>query len=192
MAKPRRRTTYQKACQSIETEGRRQCFLLYGAAALALYRHWDLRQTSIRRFLEVTSAVWEECASTNLHSMIEMCENETGIEIQNGEGKSWKDLPYLNGTIDWEPQTNAQWIYMRQQQKKWIAPQIMACLLIALHRKYGFGYGRCSKIYGQIRQIEEEFGMDPDKVQAACLAETGIDVTDAFMKKQRGEEREVV
>ena len=30
--------------------------------------------------------------------------------------------------------TEAQVLYMRQQQLKWIRPQIMACMLISMHR----------------------------------------------------------
>lgn len=135
--------------------------------------------------------VWKECASTSQRSMIRMCEEETGIEVQNGSGKSWKELPYLNASLDTAKMTNAQWVYMRRQQIKWIAPQVMACLLVALHRKYGFGFGRCSRFYGRVQEIEAEFGMDPEKIRAACFEEAGVDVTDAFLQK-REEGRKVV
>lgn len=182
--KRRRRTAYQKACDRIEVEGRRQCLLLYSAAALALVRCWGKKKITIIRLFEITGEVWHECASTNLHSMIEMCEKETGIEVQNGSGKSWEDLPYLNSSLDTARMTNAQWAYMRQQQVKWIAPQVMACLLVALHRKYGFGFDRCAKFYGQVQDIEAQYGMDPERIREACFRETGIDVTDAFLQKR--------
>lgn len=188
MAKSRRRTTYQKACQKIETEGRRQCFLLYGAAALALYRHWGRKKDAIGKLFEVSGEVWHECAQSSMHSMIQLCEAETGIEIQNGEGKSWHDLPYLNAALDTKRMTNAQWVYMRHQQIKWIAPQVMACIMVTLHRKYRFGYERCARIYGQIREIEAEYGMDPKRIRSACLEETGVDVFDIFTKPKEGQE----
>lgn len=185
--KKRKRTAYQKACDRIETEGRRQCFLLYSAAALALVRHWGKKKVTIIRLFEITGEVWHECAQTNMHSMIEMCEQETGIEVQNGSGKSWEDLPYMNATLDTGQMSYAQWVYMRQQQVKWIAPQVMACLLVALHRKYGFGFDRCSKFYGQVQEIEAQYGMDPERIRAACIKETGIDVTDAFLQGKEGQ-----
>ena len=187
MAKKRRkRTAYQKACDRIEIEGRRQCFLLYSAAALALHRYWGKKKVTIIRLFEITGEVWHECASTNTHSMIQMCEEETGIEVQNGSGKSWEELPYMNATLDTGKMSYAQWVYMRQQQVKWIAPQVMACLLVALHRKYGFGFDRCARFYEQVQEIEAQFGMDPERIRAACIKETGIDVTDSFLQGKEG------
>ena len=118
--------------------------------------------------------------------MIQMCEEETGIEVQNGSGKSWEELPYMNATLDTGKMSYAQWVYMRQQQVKWIAPQVMACLLVALHRKYGFGFDRCARFYEQVQEIEAQFGMDPERIRAACIKETGIDVTDSFLQGKEG------
>lgn len=172
-----RQTAYQKACRKIETEGQKQCFLLYSAAALALQRHWGKKQEAISRLFILSRDVWKDCAKDHDSSMIQMCEAETGIEIQNGNGQSWRDVVYLNGT-DPGPMTNAQWLYMRQQQIKWIRPQIMACLMVAMHRKYGFGYERLSRIYQQMEEIEREYRMDPKRIREACLVETGINVVD--------------
>ena len=179
----RHETAHLKALKAIEKEGRKQCLLIYSATALALCRHWKKGTLAITRLFDVTGKVWNECASTNLHSMIEMCEKETGIEVQNGENKTWRDLPYLNGSLDDKPMTNAQWVYMRQQQKKWIAPQVMACMLIALHRKYGFGYDRCTRIYSQTLDIQAEFGRDPMRIRDAAMAETGIDINNVITRR---------
>lgn len=186
MSKKRHRTAFQKANADLEAEGRKQCMLLYSATALALRRHCGKGKQAILSLFEITGSVWRSCAETNLHSMIEMCEQETGIEIQNGNGKSWKDLPYLNGTLNTKPMTNAQWVYMRQRQKQWIAAQVTACILIALHRKYGFGFDRCARIYVQIREIEAEYGMDEKKIQQACKDETLVNVYD-IVTQPRGE-----
>lgn len=187
MAKKRKhRTAYQKATANIEAEGRKHCMILYSAAALALCRHWGKGRQTIISLFDITGEVWQDCAKTDERSMIEMCETETGIEVQNGSGKSWENLPYLNGTLSRKRMTNAQWVYMRQKQAEWIPAQIMACILVALHRKYGFGFDRCAKFYGQVQEIEAEYEMNPDKVRAACIEETGIDVTDAFLQRKEG------
>lgn len=191
MGKRRHKTAHQKALADLEAEGRKQCFLLYSATVLALFRHWNKKKAAILSLFEVTGDVWHSCAETNLHSMIEMCYQETGIEIQNGDGKSWEDLPYLNATLNTQRMSNAQWVYMRQQQKKWIAPQVMACIMVALHRKYGFGFDRCARIYGQIQDIEAEYGMDPKKIQEACRAETNINVYEVVTQPHK-EEAQVV
>lgn len=182
--KKRHRTAYQKATANIETEGRRQCMMLYGAAGLALCRHHNKGRQAILNLFDLTGEVWHDCAKTNKHSMIEMCYRETGIEIQRGDGKSWEDLPYLNATLDTGQMSNAQWVYMRQQQIKWIAPQVMACIMVSLHRKWGFGFDRCARVYSQIDAIRGEYGNDPEKIRDACKKETGINVEDVYTRKR--------
>ena len=172
------RTTFRKACDNIEAESRRQCKLIYSATALALFRHWNKGQLTILRLFEVSKTIWQECAATNQLSMPQICENETGIEVQCGDGKSWHDLPYLNATLNTARMSNAQWVYMKQQQLKWIAPGIVACLITALHRKYGFGPERCARIYQQIQDIEAEYSMNPKRLMQACVDETGINIVE--------------
>lgn len=190
MAKKRHRTAFQKANADLEAEGRKQCFLLYSATALALYRHWGKRKQTILSLFEITGDVWHSCASTNDYSMIEMCYQETGITVTNESGKDWEDLLYLNGKFPDKPMTNAQWVYMRQQQKKWIAPQVMACIMVALHRKYGFGFDRLSRIYSQIQDIEAEFAHNPERIQKAARELTGINIYDIVTQPR--EEAQVV
>lgn len=123
----KRQNPLQKAARKIEVEGRKHSICLYSATAMALWQHWGKKQEAIRRLFDLSHDVWMECAKDHDHSMIQMCETETGIEITNGDGKGWRDLHYLNGTIP-EYMTEAQILYMRQQQLKWIRPQIMhAC-----------------------------------------------------------------
>lgn len=119
--------------------------------------------------------------------MIQMCEAETGIEIQNGDGAGWRDVAYLNGQ-DMGRMTDAQWLYMRQQQIKWIRPNIMACILIGLHRKYGFGFERCSRVYQQIQEIEHEFRSDKKRILRAAREEIGIDIDEMIHKRRRNSE----
>jgi hypothetical protein len=86
--------------------------------------------------------------------------------------------------------SEAQWIYMRRQQIKWIAPQVMACIMIALHRKYHFGFDRLSRFYGQIDEVRGEYNNDPDVIREECRKLTGVDVADTTTKKR--EEKQVV
>lgn len=181
-----RQTAFQKATKRIETDGVRHCFVLYGATGIVLWREWGKRTEAIRRLFDLSREVWVDCAKDHDHSMIQMCEDETGIEVNNGEGKSWKEIWFLNGHIP-DRMTDAQVLYMRQQQLKWIRPQIMACLMIALHRKYKFGFDRCARIYQQIDSVSAEYADDHKRIRQACLELTGIDVADVVTKK--GEEK---
>lgn len=185
----RKRDPFVKANKLLEEEGQKQTLVLFGSAAIALWRNWGKRKVSISSLFKTALVVYNDCASDIRYSMISICEKETGIEIQNGDGKSWKDLTFLNGTFPAE-MTGAQWLYMRQQQVRWIRPQIMACVLVSLHRKYHFGYERCAKIYGQIQKIEEEFDADPKRICDACLALTGINVIEAVKGDSRQSKEE--
>ena len=186
MAKRKHRTAYQKATADLEAEMHRQCAILYSATALALHRHWNKGTEAITRLLDITGEVWHACATDNTKSMIEMCYKETGIEVQNERGESWENIAYLNNSY---PQmTNAQYVYMRMRQKSWIAPQIMACIMVALHRKYGFGFERLSRLYNQIDAIRTEYNLDPDKLREACREETHIDVHEVYTRPREGKE----
>lgn len=180
----KRQNPLQKATRRIETAGKKHSICLYAATAMALWQHWGKKQEAINRIFELSHVVWNECAKDHDHSMIQMCETEIGIEITNGDGSGWRDVMYLNGTIP-ESMTEAQILYMRQQQLKWIRPQIMACMMITLHRKYKFGFDRCSKIYQQINDIEIEYRSNPDRLRKACFEMTGIDAAETVTTDRR-------
>ena len=183
-----RQTAYQRACRRIETDGRKHCINIYGATAIVLWNHWGKRKVTISRLFDLTHDVWQACAKDHDSSMIQMCEKETGIEIRNESGVSWRDVQYLNSSINPGMMNEAQWRYMRQQQIKWIRPQIMACIMVALHRKYGFGFQRCRWIYQLIEDIEAEYKAKPEQIRKACMELKGIDVADVVTKKgEQGE-----
>lgn len=178
------KTAYQKAVENIRVESRKQCFLAYGAAGITLWRYWDKGTIAILRLFEKTMKVWNECANDPERGMLEICEDETGIEIQCGDGKSWRDLPYLSKRVNSKRFTNAQWVYMRQQQIKWIPAQVIACILIALHRKWKFGFDRCQRFYGQVQEVQAEFNNDPDKMRLVCIETTGVDINDILTERR--------
>lgn len=182
--KKRHKTAYQKAYERIEAEGRKQCFLIYGSVGICLWRNYQKKTKAIISFFEETGDIWRDCASTNQHSMIEMCYRETGIELQCGNGKSWEDLPYLNASIDTGRYTNAQMVYIRQKQVEWIPAQVTACIMLALHRRYGFGFDRCARFYRHLQEILTEFENSPERVREACLKETGVDVIDTVTERR--------
>ena len=172
----RQKNAYQRAVDAFRVESRKQCTLLFGAASIALYRHWGMKKLAIVRIIRVAKEAWNECAEDTTVSMIQMCEEETGIELQNGSGKSWRELLYLNDDFRNHQLTYEQAVVMRQNQTKWIPAQITASILIAMHRKHGFGYDRCARLYQQMQDIEAEFKYKPDRIKNACIAETGLNV----------------
>lgn len=55
---------------------------VYASLALALHRHcgWEFEQ--IEELFGVSQLIWEECLDKDI-DMIEMCLQETGIELRN-------------------------------------------------------------------------------------------------------------
>lgn len=162
--------------RQMNEEHDKQDRILRAAALIAMHRHWGWRQKRLLGLLEMIDEVISECGETNKKSMIQMLDEETGIELQNGDGKSWKELAFLNAEIDIGKLTLPKLIYMRQQELKWIPSLITAYILLALHRKCGFGSDRCARVYAQILETAEEFGWNGKDLTVACLQETGVDI----------------
>lgn len=161
--------------------------IIYSSAAIALSRYWGWGKKRITDLADLTQVVWHECAQTNLKSMPQMLEEETGIEVQNGDGQSWHDLGFLNVDVDvrWNRKTaRSQWIYMRKKQQKWVSPNVTACLLLSLYRKCGFGAERCGRLVTQMIGVQNEYGRDPDRLKAACRLEAGIGIIDYMDSKE--------
>ena len=85
----RRKTGSQRAYERLEKDGDKWGLILYSALALTMCRNWGMKKTAVTRLVNVTWDAWKECAQTNEKSMIMMCEEETGIEIRNGDGKEY-------------------------------------------------------------------------------------------------------
>lgn len=168
----------RKIEREMDQELDRQVRLIYASTAIALKRacHWE--KQGILKLMDLTHEVWEECAATNQKSMIQMLDEETGVELQNGSGKSWQDLAFLNARIDMGQMTLPQWIYMRQQQKKWIPAQVTACILLALKRKCGFDEEQIADIYQKLLAVEQENLFDEGLAMEQCRRETLVNIDD--------------
>lgn len=176
----------KKAEKDLNEEMYKQVDIIYSSAAIAFARYWDKGwgPLRIRRLFDLTQECWDECGETNEVSMLEMVENEVGIEIRIPEtDKSWHDLAFLNAKIDMGRMTKCQWIYMRQRQKQWIGAMVMACMFLALHRKYGFGPERLLRLMSQIDDIRIEFNYNRKDLVKACLEEAGVRLMDSFEKE---------
>ena len=175
----------RKAELELDREMKKQVDIIYSAAAIAFARYWNdgWGPLRIRRIFDETLEAWNECGETNEMSMLEMLENETGIEVKIPDtDKSWHDLAFLNAKIDMGRMNRAQWIYMRQRQKQWIGARVMACMFLALHRKYGFGPERRLRLRGQIDDIRIEFNYDRKALIKACEEEARVVLKEALEK----------
>lgn len=99
----------RSADMALQKELHRQVGIIYSAAAIALHRQWGWGKDRIIGLADMTREVWHECAKTNLRSMPQMLEEETGVEVQCGDGTSWHELAFLNADITkYDRMTNEQ------------------------------------------------------------------------------------
>ena len=158
------------------------------AMQLGFYRtiitlsRYGWKRLRIERFLDKASEVYKECRSDGGKSLIQMCDEETGIEVRNDAGESYLDTTYLN-QAKWDiekakfdrmpyPMQRAYYISVRQHMKKWMYAQIMASIILALYRKEGWSFERISKFLSAHDEIKAEFGNDIEKLNEAVFIET--------------------
>lgn len=177
----------KKADAALLEECRRQVYLVYGAAAVALHSRWRYGKAKVEEILNAVDEVWREVGADSNMSMLQMLEAETGIEIKlTDSSKSWHDLVYLNGAMSgYEQITKAQYVYMRQGQRKWMGAMIQACLYLALYRVYDFGPVKLRNLMNEIEQIRAEQGQKEKNILEHCKKETGIDIAYKFGGKIR-------
>lgn len=161
-----------------------QIKLIYASTAIALKRNWHWEKNGIVKLMDMTHEVWKECAATNERSMIQMLDEETGVELQNGDGKSWKDLAYLNNRINMGHMTPPQWIYMRNQQRKWIPAQVTACILLALKRKCGFDEDQIAEAYQKLLEVEQENLFSYELAMEQCQRETKVNLVECLEREK--------
>lgn len=150
-----------KAEADLEKEVDKQLDIIMHSAAIALnkYHSWNAEQ--INDFVaHKTQDLWNECAKSTTLSMVQMLADETGIELMSEDkAESYENIIYLNSEIDDGRDLDIyQWIAMRQNQKKWVAVQIMAVVLLTLYRNYHWKDEALGKLFKHIEEIKQQYG----------------------------------
>ncbi len=165
-----------KAESELKKEMYRQIDIVSGCAGIALYENWDWRKGRISKLFQEITETWDECAKDKDLSIIEMCENETGLVITApGFEGNYKDLKYFQK--DGGDLSILEMIHMRHQQKKWAGAMLFASAIIALHRLHGFGGERVMRLKGQIEEVRDRYDWNPHKIVNACDQITGVSIT---------------
>ena len=73
--------------RQMNEEHDKQDRILRAAALITMHRRWGWRQKRLLGLLEMIDEVISECGDTRQKSMIQMLDEETGIELQ--AGRSW-------------------------------------------------------------------------------------------------------
>ena len=159
----------KKAEQDVIKHQLKQLKIINITCFIALYRFgWDADKI-IERFNQATD-IWNECKE-NHSSTLELLEQETGIELMLDGEKTYHDFTQLR-YVEREV-TPAQYIYSLYRRKRWIAPLILGCILIALHRVDGWEYDELSAFIIETDMIRKTCGEDVEKYEEAMAEETG-------------------
>jgi hypothetical protein len=150
---------YKRAYDDLQREMDKQVLIKYSCAGIALHTYWGWGTKRITRFFEETFKCWNECGKDNTKTMVEMLENETGIELRPaGTNKSYHEVAFLDCKNNPKPAGNMTFcevLYMRAQQKRWLGSLIIASLFLGLYRKEGFGAKRLTRLLTQMEEIEK-------------------------------------
>lgn len=170
---------YKKITQELDRELHRQINIIYAASSVIWWQEYGWRETRIMRRFDTTTKLWDECNEWGVKkSMLQMLEEETGIEMQlSGYDRSYHEFSYLDGDA-WDGKflTLPQTIYMHQQQKKWLAPLILACICLSLHRDEKWGADRIAKFIQQVDAMRQEYGERPDRFRKLMEEVTDLPV----------------
>lgn len=186
--KKRKKTTMEIAIEKAERELDRELNirqpLIYCSAAIALHSEWGWGAKRIQKVFDQTQVIWEECSSTNAKSMIQMLDEQTGIDLRiPGSDRSWKDLAFLNADINMR-MLPERWLYMRRQQVKWTNAQVRACLFLSLNRADGFGGVRIQRLTEQMDEIQQEYNCNVPELIKACKDITGVQLHSKLFKEK--------
>jgi hypothetical protein len=174
--------------RKLSEECNRQFFIMYGSFGIALHDNWGWGQKRVLNLYETTDKIWHEIGETNRKSMLQLLEEETGIELRlTDSDRSWHELRFMNCEVDDQMKqlTLGEAIYMRMQQTRWMSAMIQACLLLALYRLHGFGPERLSRLLNQVDDIREKHHYKTKPIIQECSKLLNIDLVKKL--KGRGE-----
>ncbi len=139
------------------------CFII-------LFRHGWSADKIIERFNDATK-IWMEVKEHRL-STFELLESETGIELALDGEKSYTEFSQLK--FRERDVTPAQYIYSLHRRKRWIAPMLLAVILIAFHRVDGWEYDELAQFIQEEDELRKTYGDSLPKYRQLMLEETGL------------------
>ena len=158
---------------------------VFPTLALALYELFGWKKSHILELLSTINRVYEDCMQDTNMSMIQMCYEETGINVSNQSEKNWDELYYLSQAL-WEKklatmkdfktqeQQDRFILMVRTKQIAWIEPTLYASVFIAMHRREKFGYDRNLALYEKMKELISIY--KPSEIIALVKANVDIDI----------------
>lgn len=168
--------TLRKAEQELQKELIHQLHIFYPAATVILWNDYGWRAQRIFKIFNQSQTAWDECANWGTEkSMMMMLEEETGIELCIEGNKSYHDLAFLDAKKwDGHKPSVPEQVLIRKRQKKWIQPQLMACLLLSLHRDEKWGAQRLEQFLVKMDALRLENGENENAYETLLEYRTGL------------------
>lgn len=113
-------------------------------------------------------------------SPIQILDEETGIEMQlDGETRKWYEISYLNGNL-WKMHKHrlnaAQVILANNNQKKYVAVNLLATFCVTLHRYYRFGFERLCRFMAMVDETRRKYNNNVDEYTKLFESVTGMKI----------------
>lgn len=185
--KVRKATALEKQILRLEDELDRKCntvaMLVFPAFALSLYRDYGFKKRHVEGCLAAVRRTYDDVSGDDV-SMIQLCKEETGIDVSDESEKTWEELTYLssNRWDEWlkehpnatQRQYQMYLLATRQRQLKWIEPTLYSSIFVAMHRREKFGFDRNTQLYANIKALTQQY--KSNELIALCKAEIGLDL----------------
>ena len=165
----------KKARVELDKEIDKQNSLINAAGTLVFARSYGWDDNQIVEFYRSQEEVYEECGKTLNKSLIQMCSEETGIDLIREESDvTWEDLYYLNPDFGVVELTPHQILYMTMQQKKWVRADLLAAFVLTAKRKYNFDEDELGELFVGIMEVLREYEGDIKRLREQCMKEVGF------------------
>lgn len=174
----------KNANKNLQDELFKQLKIIYASAVVVLWNDYGWRKLRIARRLTTSKELWDECAAHGVEkSMMQMLEDETGIEIRlKGYDKSFHDIQFLDSNAwDRHRPSPAELVYIRQRQLKWVAPQILACLCLTMYRDEHMSVPKIAELISKVDEFRDSNNNDPDVCLKIMNETTGLTENDVVI-----------
>lgn len=160
-----------------ETEEQFKLYCHVIAIVMAKYYKWSLNK--IVELMKAVDTVYTDCHNEIETSSIELAWDEVGIDMAvETINKPWYEVEYLNGMImENDSMDQKKYLYMLQQQLKWVPSCIIAAALVGMHRFEGWEGDNMVRFFNLIQVIRDEYDSDIDELAKVSFDLVGFTMT---------------
>lgn len=174
----------KKADEKLTVQAQKALDVVYFGACIVLSKSYGWGKKRIKRLVDVAAEIFTECGTDQHVSLVQMCDEETGIEFRGPDGQSWRDTVYLNEE-KWQKEQKRVFSMPMHMQKaymlrvkgcmnKWLRPILMSSVALALHRKEGWGFERIQRFVILLEDCIRENNSNQKLMLDKVFEQTGL------------------